>query len=348
MLELSSRKLQQIAVHKVGNQFQEEGFHLSETPLLIDDLAVQELLLKYFLNPFKSVSQHYHFDQEEGVVDNPMVAMIEKMFEEPDSFMEQSKFLAEHLYSVSIHPKINGGEFYVTYLTDILLDDQIVDAIGLFKSETKETFLKVFPSSDSYDINYDEGVSINKLDKGCLIFNVEKEKGYRVCTVDNLNRQEALYWKDDFLKVKPREDSFYHTENYIKMCKDFVDEKLKTEFEVSKMDELNLMNRSVDYFKKNDTFDLNTFSKDVIQQPEIIDAFRDYKQQYADERQVQVYDEFDISQPAVKQGKKVYKSIIKLDKNFHIYVHGNRDWIERGKDEATGLNYYKCFYKEES
>ncbi len=59
-------------------------------------------------------------------------------------------------------------------------------------------------------------------------------------------------------------------------------------------------------------------------------------------------DEFDISGSAVKKMKKVFKSVIKLDKNFHIYVHGNRDYIRKGFDEESGMNYYQVFFKEES
>ena len=41
------------------------------------------------------------------------------------------------------------------------------------------------------------GVNINKLDKGCLIFNTNKEDCYVVSVVDNSNRGEAKYWVED-------------------------------------------------------------------------------------------------------------------------------------------------------
>ena len=46
----------------------------------------------------------------------------------------------------------------------------------------------------------------------------------------------------------------------------------------------------------------------------------------------------------LKKEMKVLKSVIKLDKNFHIYVHGRRDLIERGFDEGKGKKYYKVFF----
>jgi hypothetical protein len=39
--------------------------------------------------------------------------------------------------------------------------------------------------------------------------------------------------------------------------------------------------------------------------------------------------------------------VLKLDKNFHIYIHGGRDMIERGVDES-GRKYYKIYYNEEA
>jgi len=54
-----------------------------------------------------------------------------------------------------------------------------------------------------------------------------------------------------------------------------------------------------------------------------------------------------ISESAVKKQARSIKSIIKLDKNFHIYVHGHRKLIEQGVDEQ-GRKFYKISYNEES
>ncbi|MDD4067910.1 MAG: nucleoid-associated protein, partial [Bacteroidales bacterium] len=54
---------------------------------------------------------------------------------------------------------------------------------------------------------------------------------------------------------------------------------------------------------------------------------------------------FNISDSAVKKQARVFKSVIKLDKNFHIYVHGDRKLIEQGQDEKG--KFYKVYYNEE-
>lgn len=63
---------------------------------------------------------------------------------------------------------------------------------------------------------------------------------------------------------------------------------------------------------------------------------------------MQLEHEFDIHRSAVRKQSKVFKSVLKLDKNFHVYIHGRRDLIERGFDEQTGKHYYKIYFDEES
>ena len=55
-----------------------------------------------------------------------------------------------------------------------------------------------------------------------------------------------------------------------------------------------------------------------------------------------------MSKPAESKGKKYFRPVIKLDRNFHLYVHGNPEFIERGFDSAKQMNYYKLFFNEES
>ena len=60
---------------------------------------------------------------------------------------------------------------------------------------------------------------------------------------------------------------------------------------------------------------------------------------------IRIEDEFGISDSAVKKQARSYKSVIKLDRNFHIYVHGNRNLLEQGEDEKG--KFYKVYYEEE-
>src|SRR6185312_479920 len=98
-----------------------------------------------------------------------------------------------------------------------------------------------------------------------LIFDIEKENGYKVVVVDKNNGQEAaVYWKDDFLQLKIRNDSFNQTTNTLGIYKNFVTQKLDEEFEMSKADKIDLLNRSMKYFKEKETFDMDEFAGEVI------------------------------------------------------------------------------------
>ncbi len=334
-----------IAVHKIGNKLNNEGILLAKECLRVDE-DIQELLISYFLSPFKS-DEYYTLYHDSDVSLNEVYAYASALFENPDRLLEESVLMAKHLYENSSHPKIKGGELYTVYFRDCVIDGETVDAIGLFKSENKDTFLKVYPRGDAFEIESETGININKLDKGCLIFNTEKENGYVVTVVDNTNKSsEAQYWMDHFLHIRQRRDDFYQTQNVLNLCKDFVVNELPEKFSISKADQADLLNKSVKFFKEKDSFDMEEFTEEVMAQSDVVEEFKSFRNQYQEESETQIADNFEISNTAVKKEARGFKSVIKLDKNFHIYIHGDRDLVEQGR-EANGKKYYKLFYDEE-
>jgi len=346
MIQFHETALKDLILHRIGRKSSEEEIVYSKDLLQIDK-NLEEVLLKYFLLSFRS-EEYFNFYHESDIALNEVFVYVSRIFSEPGSLSEQSLSIARHLYEKSNHPRIKGGELYVVYFTDCLVNGERTDAIGLFKSENKDIFLKISHSSDNFEIESDNGVNINKLDKGCLIFNIEKEKGYFVSIVDNTNKGiEAQYWIDEFLHIRQREDEFFNTQNLLTLCKNFVTNELPQKFDVTKADQIDFLNKSVGYFRKNENFDMNEFSQEVIGQSEIIDDFHKFKAEFQKVRDIDLSDNFIISESAVKKQARVFKSVIKLDKNFHIYVHGNRELIEQGIDES-GRKFYKIYYKEES
>lgn len=337
--------IKSITIHFVGNKINDENLFLSKRELGFDKL-MSEILNQYFIHQFKT-NEYYNLHHEADINLNEVYVYASKIFDNPEALHEQSVNLAKHLYEQSNHPKIKGGEFYVVYFKDCIVDGETVDAVGLFKSENKDTFLKVYPAGDGFEIESQQGININKLDKGCLIFNTDRENGYVVAVVDNTNKgAEAQYWIDDFLHVRQRRDEYYNTQNLLSMTKNFVTHELPNRFEnVSKADQVDLLNKSVKFFKEKDTFDMDEFANEVIGQPEVIDSFNRFREDYARDRDIEFSDSFTISDSAVKRQARVFKSVIKLDKNFHIYVHGDRNLIEQGEDERG--KFYKVYYKEE-
>jgi hypothetical protein len=340
--------LRQVMVHKVGNPSRGEELKLSEQPIVLEDPIVTGLLTKYFLGAFNE-NEWYHFTHLSDLAMNEVYTYVRNIFDDTGSFAEQSRLLAQYLYSKSTHSKVKEGELYVVLFDNMPYEAEEVPAIGIFKSETKETFLKVFPTGQNWEIQHEEGININKLDKGCLVFRANTTEGYKVCVVDNTNKQQdAQYWVNDFLQVQPYADSYHHTDKYLNLCKSFVTNEYAEKFDVSKSDQIDLLNRSMDYFKTKEQFSLQEFTDEVIHHPELVDTFMDYKRNFESSRNFAIDDEFDIHLSAVKKQQRVFKSVLKLDRNFHIYIHGRRDLLERGVDEKTGKKYYKLYYDEES
>ncbi len=341
-----------ISVHRVGNPTQNEMYALSDGPLALKDELIPKLLMQYFLTPFEKVNEVYHLTHSSGDLNlNEIFHFATQVFEDKAKFHETSEQVAKYLYKVSSHPKIKSGELYVAYFSKVQLEGSLLDAIGIFKSENKETYLKVYPDKGGFQMDYEENaININKLDKGVLIFNTEKEQGYKVVVIDKTNssQEAAIYWKDEFLQLKIRNDSFNQTSNTLGIYKNFVTQKLDDEFEMSKADKIDLLNRSIKYFKDKDTFDMDEFAGEVIGNPQAIESFKNFKSQYEQEFDSPIADTFEISDNAVKKQSRVYKSVLKLDKNFHIYIHGDKELIEKGFDDDKHMNYYKVYFKEEA
>lgn len=346
MIKFHNIQLRKIAVHKVGNKSFDEGLILTNDLIKLEDEVLTNLFLKYFLTSF-SDTELFEFYNDISIEQNEMFTVSKKIFENSNSLLSLSKSIAQHLYSCSSHPKIKSGELYVAYFKDIIFDDERTEALGIFKSESKDSYLKVDFDGKVSMVGYDEGTNTNKLDKGCLIFNSQNNE-YRVCIVDNSNKtNEAQYWKDTFLQLKPIANEFHQTNQFLGIAKNFVTKQLDEDFAVSKADKIDLLNRSVDYFKTHENFNKIEFENEVFQDSGIIESFRSFDNNYRQENEIELTDNFEISPQAVKKQARVFKGVLKLDKNFHIYIHGDKELIEQGV-EKDGRKFYKIYYTEES
>ena len=332
------------SLHFVGNKIADEGILLSKNPILIDH-KLEQKLLSYFLPPFTS-EEFYQFHHESDLALNEVYTYASKIFDNGEQLYEQSVNLARHLYEQSTHPKIKGGEFYTVYFKDCILDGETLDAVGLFKSENKDTFLKVLHENGNFNLQSEKGINIKKLDKGCLIFNKERENGYVVAVVDNVGKgAEARYWLNDFLHVRRRKDEYTNTQNFMTLAKNFVTQELPKELGTTKADQINLLNKSLDFFKDKDTCDIDDFTNEVMIEPDIIEKFHHYKQRCEDESGTSINNSFSISETARKKQQRSFKRVIQLDKKIKIVIDGNSQNIEQGTGKKG--KFYKVYYNEE-
>jgi hypothetical protein len=343
-LDFTEIELRQLVTHHIGNKLRDEKYFLSSEYTIIED-ETKVFLLKYFISSLKA-EEFYSFTHSVKLELNSIFSIIENIFSSPRKFIPNSQSIAKLLYEQSMHPKIKKGELNIAYFSNVTLDDEVIDAIGIFKSETNVPFLKIKSEKTKFNINHEFGFEVKGMDKGCIVFNTDKQNGYKILIADNKSG-ETQYWKDDFLKVRPCSDDYHQTKDFMNITNDFVTNQLSEEFEVSKADKIDLLNRSVDYFKRHDDFDKKHFEKEVFQDSDIIKSFRKFDSAFREENDIDLNDNFVISQQAVKKQAKAFKSVLKLDKNFHIYIHGDKEMIEQGV-ERDGRKYYKIYYKNES
>ncbi len=337
--------LSKIIVHRVGNRVNQESLILSQEELQLDE-EMKDLLEDFFLKAFKSEEQ-FRFYSETYLINNSVYSSVSEIFEDPKKFVEESENIAQHLYDVSENPRVQSGEVFIVYFEgEENTDGSKVDSIGIFKTENKNPFLKIFPNNDTFDIEKDYGVGLSKLDKGALIYNSSKESGYAVSVVDNNKNGDAEYWFENFLKVKQRDDDYFHTQETLTVYKEFITKQLPQEFEVTKADQADFLNKSITFFKEKESFDYEEFTKEVLEDEHVIESFGNFKSDYEQEMQMSISEDFAISEAAVKKQSRGFKSVIKLDKNFHIYVHGDRKMIETGQDEKG--KYYRLYFEKEN
>ncbi len=347
MIDIALSTIQLVSVHHVGNPSSGEDLLISEAPLEHFDDKLHPLVRTYFLSNFTTPEFYKFTFSNEDFTLNPIFKFASDIFGNKETFHENSINLAKHLYEATQHPNIKKGDLYIAYINNIAVDGVATEAVGIFKSENKEPFLKLKAWANQFDLAADEGINIKKLDKGCLIFNLESESGYKILMVDN-GKTDAQFWKHDFLNIAPVSDAFHHTQNFMNLTKQYASEQIREDFSVSKADQIDLLNRSIDFFKSKEQFSQVEYETEVLRDPDVIESFRGFGKNFMDTNELDPADNFEISVQAVKQQARIFKSILKLDKNFHIYIHGSRELIEKGFDEAVGKHYYKLYFDQES
>ena len=274
MLNLYNAQIESISLHRVGNKSKNESAFLSAEPFSLND-EMAGLLKEYFFKPFREKEENYYkFGHEVDLEFNEVHAAVTGIFENPSDNHRLSKKITTYLFEQSNHPHIKSGEVYVVHFSDMVIDNQKTDAVGIFKSELKHDFLQFEENEHNLEIMIRQGININKLDKGCIVFNINKEEGFKVLSVDS-NRYDAKYWLENFLGVLPLTDDNFYTKNYLKFCQNFAkDVVLPAE---DKQQEVMFMNRAVNHFAKNDNFEETSFLNEVMENPELIPEFKHYK-----------------------------------------------------------------------
>ena len=342
MIEFNEADIKNLIFHRISNQ--NEKCYVSINEYAFSSIEEVEVFKKIFLKPFVNHATTYEFKHEIALELNPLFKLSKAIFEKGD-FIIRSHDIHQHLKSVSKHPNIKDGDLFIVNYDNIQLNDVAYKALGIYKIENKESFIETITSeTGATGLQFRQGIGTRKPDKACLILFTDEP--YTILTIDN-GSTEADYWQNEFIKINLKNDDINSTNQFLTLTKTFLTEQLPSDFNVSKADQIDLLNRSVDYFKTHESFNKGEFEQEVFHHENIISSFRNFDDAYSQQNELDKTDGFLISPQAVKKQARVFKTVLKLDRNFHIYIHGDRELIEQGVDEK-GRKFYKLYFKEES
>ena len=333
--------IKRMIVHAVGNKEKEEGVSFSKNVLDFKEIQgdVENLIEKSF-----NTSDLYEFYFEQNINLNPIYSFVKTLFAEPDRFVEQSNLIAKILYERSNRPSVMKGELNVIYLTDCEIDGEQVDALALLKMEQKERMVRYERDESGFRVVAIEGVNLSKMDKGCLIYNINEEEGYKIAIVNKTTKnQDKAYWQDDFLHVRSCQSAYHQTVNLIGLCKDFVKQKME---DCDKMQRSLAVARAKNVIATKEEIDLNDFAEEVFQSVALADKFMDYRDSTDYARELP-NNTLKIEKKIPKKMVAMPSNVIHLDGNFDVVVKGGEEHILKGVDDRNGMKYYKLFYEDE-
>jgi hypothetical protein len=275
--------------------------------------------------------------------------MIREGFNNPLKMHDISKTITKYLFDQSKHQHIKSGEVYIAYFENAIVDNEKVEAIGIFKSELKHDFLQFDENQQNLKPRLEQGVHLNKLDKGALILNVEKESGYKIMSVDS-NKYDTKYWLEEFLGIDYVADENFYTKKYLKFCENFAKDVVRPAED--KQQEMMFMNKAVNHFASNEDFEETKFLNEVLDNPELHPEFVNYKTDKGQKYSLEDTSSFPISNTAVTSARKKMKNVINLDTNVQIkmdFVNSDtaEKYIEKGWDEERQMYYYLVYFNKE-
>lgn len=328
------------ALHFVGNGLQDENLALSHQEFS-PDADTQELLWQHLEKAFPT-PQRFRLRGE-----SPLRNQVAAVFADESCFLAVSQNIAQALHSRSQKPGVKSGELLVALLQNLSLDGSTASALLLIKWDHKQPFLFATEQNQAWELQSYPGMLPGKVDKAALILNVESDEGYRVLAADHrTNGEAAQFWMKDFLAVQELPTDYQHTRDFMEHTRKFIDQDLGPEGEegaLERLEKVALLQKSAAFVEEHDHIDPQEFGLQVFEDPAIADRFR----AYTAVQEAEGPETFPVSPEAVKKHRGMFRSILKLDKNFHVYIHGNRQMMEHGQ-EPDGRKFYKLYYEEES
>ncbi len=345
-MTVSEPIINRIAVHHIGDKSLGEDLVLGRA-LLNPDTEELAMLHRFFLDHFKS-QEFFNFKGAPDVTPGSRLrTLVNRVFDDPENLHAHSCEIARMLFAFTESEFISSGVLLICDISDVLCNDELTDAVGIYFCPVGDTFFTARDLHQKPVLQFLQGTYLGRQEMACLIYNTDGENGFKIDVIDKSKKsRDGQFWKDHFLQLSPAEDDFYFTSQVMGMTKAFVENQMPIEFETEKKDQWNYLDRSLDYFKTQDHYSEKDFADHVFKDFDVVEAFGDYQEKYQNTHNLALSPDFDVDQYAVKKQARHFKSVLKLDRNFHVYIHGDRSKIEKGQDEQ-GRKFYRLFYDHE-
>ncbi len=330
--------VEEFVLHRIGTDGAPSI--LSDYSAVLQGPEEQESLRKLFLKPFANVVQTHEFAERDGQA-NVLEGLCRKAANGKD-LVGISRAIAKHLIDIAHAHEARSGDLFVARFNGVELSGAVHDALGILKFDEKEVFIESKAEGGALAMKLKRGLGGRKPDQALLV--VFTPEAPTLFVIDDKPHQP--FWQQAFIGLRAKRDHVNSTRNVLEMTRTFITEQLPQDYEIPKTDQIDLLNRSVQYFKENTEYDRGSFAREVFQSEEVAGSFERFGSRFQEERAVELDERFAISADAVKKQARVFKSVLKLDKDFHIYIHGDRSKIERGVDES-GRKFYKIYYEQE-
>jgi hypothetical protein len=344
MIDLKTAKVTACIAHKIGNILAEESCFFSKAEVMLNEIESQELK-KILCKPFATTLQAYQFVHESNLLQNDVYACVSEIFANPNSLTASSKKITQYLYRFANDYAIKTGEIFFILLDNILTEAGTTNGIAIIKMEGATKFIKPQETNQNVEIFFDKGLMSKNIDKACLVLNDDFKEGFYVYPFEK-TIGETNYWNRYFLQCKARTDEFLQTNVLLNTFRQYVMDELPTE-QYSKKEKIDLVQNSMNYLVENNSaVDVEDFISKQLVELAHQDDYKASLQVYVKDNEVDLQTTFAASNDAIQYQRKKFRSIIKLDKNFHIYVHSNDELIERGADEKG--KFYKVYFQQEA
>lgn len=327
MIRIDSSCIDAVALTHIGNKYMGAQLEQIKSCTKISDSEKHDLG-EYFLSRINFVEE-CRFKHSLGLQYNKIYSLSRDFFSKKKSLIDIGDSINQILFDSTKNAKIKEGYLFVVSFRHCIEENREIEALGIFKAETFDTFLQCNFSNEGPNITSLEGISLHKLDKGCIIFNCKEDEGFVINVYNTGRKSDLQYWNEDFLGIDVASNDTHNVNEIIKVCTKLL--KTNMSSENSTIEKIALLSELKSQIEAGEIdlgklFEASNMGKDSIIPEDIPNRIKVNKA--------------DI-------GKARPKAVIKLDDNFTISVSGGDRYIKKGVDPNSGMHYYQFFYKDE-